>query len=215
MDDEREYIFPFKIKLPKVSTPIKITYTDEELQRLLKKPKIKNVKFTEYRNWVIVNYCLSSGNRLRTVCNILTDDVDIKNCCILLRAMKNGEQQILPLSQTICTILEEYISIRNSMFDGDYLFCTSRGQKIGARGMQSAIANFNKMRGVNKTSLHLFRHRFAKDWAAHGGSVFKLQKLLNHKSLEMSRRYCNLYSNDLRDDYNKYNSLELQSKKKH
>lgn len=55
---ELGYIESFKIQLPKVEQTIKKGYTDQELERLLKKPDIKKCSFAEYRNWVIENYLL-------------------------------------------------------------------------------------------------------------------------------------------------------------
>src|SRR5258706_183254 len=46
-------------------------------------------------------------------------------------------------------------------------------------------------------TLHAFRHTFAVNYLRRGGSTFHLQKSLGHTSLEMSRRYANLTTEDL------------------
>jgi len=56
----------FDIKMLKCEKDLIETYTEAELERLLKKPK-KNCSFAEYRTWVMICYLLGTGNRLHTV----------------------------------------------------------------------------------------------------------------------------------------------------
>ena len=51
---EKGYVKPFKIHLIRAEKKLKETYTDDELEKLLKKPDLKKESFTVYRNWVIV-----------------------------------------------------------------------------------------------------------------------------------------------------------------
>jgi len=71
--------------------------------------------------------------------------------------------------------------------------------------LQKEIARYNRKRGVEKTSLHMFRHTFAKKWILNGGDIFRLQKLLGHSSLEMVRKYVNMFADDLRKDFDSFN----------
>ncbi len=56
-------------------------------------------------------------------------------------------------------------------------------------------------------SPHTFRHTFAVSYLRKGGSVFHLQKILGHSTLEMTRRYCNLMTEDLQAVHSKLSLL--------
>lgn len=148
------------------------------------------------------------GNRLNTIINIKTNDVNIEKKVIYLRALKSGETQELPISDLLVTILKHYILYRKNL-SGDYLFCNFKGEKFSSRGLQTAISTYNRSRDVQKTSLHLYRHKFAQLFCKANGNVFKLQILLNHKTLEMTKHYVRLYATDLREDVNNSNPLEI------
>lgn len=47
---------------------------------------------------------------------------------------------------------------------------------MSSKGMESAIANYNRKRGVLKTSVHLFRYAFATKWALAGRRKRKTSK---------------------------------------
>jgi len=59
-----------------------------------------------------------------------------------------------------------------------------------------------------KTSIHLFRHTYAKKFIQAGGNILQLQKLLGHSNLEIVKEYVNLFSDDLKLNYDKFNPLE-------
>lgn len=171
------YIESFKIKLPKKEKKLKETYTDQELERLLIKPDLKKCNFSEYRSWVLTNFLLGTGQRLSTVSHIKIEDIDFENAIISLLRTKNRVQLVIPLSNTLSIVLKEYLRYRQGEPD-DYLFCNQYGGKMTKSGMESAVRRYNLSRGVKRTSLHAYRHTFAKTWVMEGGDIFRLQKLL-------------------------------------
>lgn len=171
------FIEPFQIKLPKKEKKLKETYTDQELERLLKKPDLKKCNFSEYRGWVLTNFLLGTGQRLSTVSHIKIEDIDFENAIISLFRTKNRVQLVIPLSNTLSIVLKEYLRYRQGEPE-DYLFCNQYGGKMTKSGMESAVRRYNLSRGVKKTSIHAYRHTFAKTWVMEGGDIFRLQKLL-------------------------------------
>lgn len=202
---EREYIEELSIKLLKDDAELKEPYTEAELRKLLARPKSN--RWTEYRSWAMINYLVATGNRARTIVNIKISDINFDENTIHLRAMKNRHQQIIPLSPALKEVLEEYLSAWKWKLD-DYLFPTYTGEQISVRSFQQAIRKYNIARGVSKTSIHLFRHTFAKNFILAGGGLVQLQMLMGHSTLDMTRHYVNLYGTDLNKDFERLNPLD-------
>lgn len=209
---EYQYIVPnFKIKLIKAEKKVKETYTDVELEILLKKPNMDNCSFSEYKTWVFENYLIATGNRISTALEVKIEDVNFSDGIIVLKRTKNRKQQIIPLSATLARVLKEYLMIRGGNPE-DYLFCTDYGTQAKPRTYQDLVQRYNKNRGVEKTSCHLFRHTFAKHWILAGGDIFRLQKILGHSDLTVTREYVNMFGQDLQMDFEKFNPLDRMKK---
>ena len=204
---EEGYTPKFNIEMPKKEKTIKPTYTDRELEKLLAKPNLKKCSFTDYRNWVMVNYLLGTGNRLRTMINIKIGDIDFDNNLIYMLKTKNKRQQIIPLSQHLKPILQEYLGYRKGNSE-DYLFCSMHGTQMTRSGAEGIISKYNRRRGVTNTSIHMYRHTFAKKWILNGGDPFTLKDVLGHSTMDMVNQYVNIYGKDLEKVFNTYNPLD-------
>lgn len=192
---------------------VKETYTDEELERLLKKPD-KNCDFCEYRGWVIVSFLMNSGCRAATVRNIQNRDVDLRARQITLRHTKNGKIQVIPLCSQMVSILLDYMEIRGGE-STDYLFCSQYGEMLSENALRLAIAKYNRGRGVQKTSIHLFRHTFARKYLVDcGGNAFTLQRLMGHSTLKMTKHYCAIFDADIAKSFDTFSPLAHITKEK-
>lgn len=205
--NERGYGKAINIKMLKACKPVKEVYTDAELRLLLVKPNMKTAEFDDYRNWVVINTILACGMRLSSLINIRVKDVNLDEDEIILRHTKNRIQQIIPIATPLKNILIEYLRYRKPKSDEDYLFCTWHGGQLTTDGLINAIRRYNLRHGVHKTSIHLFRHTFAKMWILNGGDILRLQKILGHRTLDMVREYVELFGADLKRDYDKFNPL--------
>lgn len=201
----------FKVKMIKEKKKVKETYTKKELELLLEKPDLENCGFAEYRTWVTINWLLATGNRARTLRNIKIKDLRLDEGMVRLREVKNRTEQIIPVPKHLVEIIIEYLDYREGE-PGDYLFCTIYGNKICSSTLTSCIRRYNKRRGVEKTSTHLFRHTFAKLWIKNGGDIFRLQKMLGHKSIDMVNEYVNMFGRDLKENFEKFNPLNQFAK---
>ena len=152
-----ENITNVNIKIYKTEETVKDTYTDAELRRLLKKPDMRKCSFAEYRTWVMINLLLNSGMRAATLRNILIKDLLLDRRIIVYRHNKNKTIQTCPLCSEMIVILKEYLKVRRGS-ENDYLFPCEGDTGFTENGLRLAIVRYNKRRGVQKTSIHLFRH---------------------------------------------------------
>lgn len=186
---------------------IKETYTDEELTALLQKPNMKKCSFAEYRSWVIVNLLVNCGCRAATIRYIEIRDVDLASHIIYARHTKNGKSLVIPLCTQMVGVLREYMRIRGGDAE-DYLFCSEHGAQLTENALRCSIADYNRRRGVQKTSIHLFRHTFARKYLVDcGGNAFTLQKLLGHSTLDMTKHYCAIFDADIAKNFDSYSPL--------
>lgn len=206
--EEQGYIDGFKCSIKEVDPPIKQVYTEKELQRLLVKPDIRD--FDEFRNFTIISLLLATGARTNTLLNIRIEDVDLDEGYIHFNTTKAHKIARIPLEKKAKLALSEYIAYWRTGGDiepTDYLFCNVYGEQLSRSGLSKAIAVYNKRRGVEKTSIHLFRHTYAKNWITSGGDLISLARVLTHSELEMVKRYSNLYGYDVKNEVEEHSAL--------
>ena len=208
MDESRQYIPHFKIKLIKVQEEMPKDYTVEEVKALLKKPERK-AKFTEWRTWAICCFVVGTGARLGTLVEIRMRDIDLKNGKVFYQHTKNKKLQTANISPQLVKSLNDYINLwRYNAEEDDYLFCNVSGEQLSKASLAQGYRQYTTNRGVSKTNIHGLRHTFAREWFLNGGDVVQLSKILGHSTLAMSEHYMNIYADTARDRFVQYNPLE-------
>jgi integrase/recombinase XerD len=210
---EKNYIdVKYKIDLLKCQEEPLKTFTDEEQKALIAVPKRKN-DFVECRTYTVVNFVLDSGSRLSTIVNIRMQDVNLPNREIVLAHTKNKKAHVLPMSKAFANVLSQYIrEWRSKAKQTDYLFCNVGGEKLEPNALKNSFRRYCKRRGVEKTSIHGLRHSFATEYIKNNGSTFALQKILGHSTLEMTKKYVSLATDDIKNDYDTFSPLANHKK---
>ncbi len=203
---EQDYMERFKVELPKVDTKPIEPYTEEDIEKLVTKPN-KKCSFTQYRNWCITCFILSTGLRLSSVTNVKIKDIDLYQSLIYVQHTKNRKPLIIPLNKEINKILKDWLKVRQHTSKEEYLFCNVFGKQLTKTAITQALNLYNKERGVDTTGIHRLRHTFAKQWVLGGNSVVALQKILGHSSLAITQHYVNIMLTDLEEDVNNNNIL--------
>lgn len=208
------YIEEFKTQRIKIDNHPIETYSDEELQILLKKPNLKECDFLEYEAWVVSNFLFTTGLRQRSVENLKIKDIDFDNNLVNVNVTKNHKALIIPLNSSMALILKEFLKYRKHKSIEDYLFCNSFGEQLKKPTAYRLLYYYNKRRGVEKTGWHRYRHTFSKNWIMSGGSIVVLSRLLGHSNLGITQNYINLLVSDLAKEVEEIDLLSKFAEKK-
>ena len=201
-----------RISLFKGEEAIPKTYSQAEMERLLKRPK-NGSNVGDFRAWAIINLLVNNGLRAGTVREIQIRDVRLQEGVIMLRHTKRRKTQAVPLCPELEAVLREWMRIRGGRED-DWLFPDVTGAQMTANCLRNAIRRYNLSRGVRNTSIHAFRHTFARTYIVDcKGNALKLQRLLGHETLDMTKKYVRLYDQDLIDDFRTVSPLHEVKKK--
>lgn len=180
------YSEDFHIKLPKYQSTVKICYTDEEMSTLLAKPTACTE--VEYQTWVFINLICATGLRLSSALNLKVSDFVPKTRELYIQKTKNKQGYVVYLNDNMIKILNEYIR-QFELYEEDYLFCTAEKTRLAKRTIQDNVATYNRAHGVEKTSIHLFRHTFAKNYYNQTKDIYSLSKILAHSNVAITENY--------------------------
>jgi len=180
-----------QLKEPRLVLP---AFTDVQVKQLIAwKPK----RAYEQRLHLLSLFLLDTGCRISEALNLRVSEIDFDNLLVVLDG-KGRRQRRVPFC----------FELRKAMFR----FCKTLDRKpdslLFASRMETKWSRRNALRDVKllcrklgfeppARTLHSFRHTFARNYLRRGGSVFHLQKVLGHSTLEMSRRYADLMTEDL------------------
>lgn len=216
---EQGWVKEFGIKVKDIKPEIKDTFTQGDLDRLGKKPKLRADNFVEYRTWVMIQYLSSTGNRIGSVLALDVRDIDFEQGTIRINITKNNEPKLMPLIYDVRKVLNEYIHRCRTNENGDILyneplFCTANGERLTYEGARDAFKDFFEARGVLWEGFHKFRHSYAANWIRDGGNPFMLKEQLGHSSLAMTNRYANIYGMATKKEAEEHSLTKKFPKKK-
>jgi integrase len=126
---------------------------------------------------------------------------------------KSGDVRYVPVVDALLPLLREW-RLRNpgrlvfSNRDGEMLRESGRlYQEVFHRILDAAeFPKEEKSNGHVRRyiTFHGLRHSFASHWVMNGGDIFKLQKVLGHKSIQMTMRYAHLAPHAFTEDWGRF-----------
>ncbi|WP_226536406.1 tyrosine-type recombinase/integrase [Fictibacillus halophilus] len=195
-----------EIKLLKDRRRIIETFDKEQLRALFKTCNLRT--FIGLRDYTIMLLLLETGVRANELIGIKTEDIMWSQKVIRITNAKGGYERFVPVQNIMIDQLKKYLKVRGSI-DTDYLFITQDDSPLSKKQMQDRIRLYGqeaKIKNV-RCSPHTFRHTFAKMSVLGGCNAFILQSILGHSSIEQSRVYVNLFSNEVQENHSKFSPL--------
>lgn len=132
-----------------------------------------------------------TGMRRGEVRNLRWADVDYERGFLLLRDPKGGKDQRIPMSGAARKLLKKHPEVK----DNPYVFAGEEGGPRSIRNIADSSRAIRDAAGLPKDFRpnHGLRHTFASHLASSGEvDLYVLQRLLTHKSPQMTQRYAHL-----------------------
>ncbi len=160
------------------------------------------------RNYALVQLMVQAGLRVGETAKLCTVDVIIQSRSGIVRVQegKGQKQREIPLNATARRALKAYLETRGRLQKNDPLFCSSRGDSISVRSIQSVISSLARRAKIKRleVSPHSFRHTFALGYLKQNpGKLVELASLLGHESLDTTSIYTRPSVEDLAEDLEK------------
>ncbi|KPL77576.1 tyrosine-type recombinase/integrase [Bellilinea caldifistulae] len=146
----------------------------------------------------IVLLIVDSGSRRQEVCNLKIGDVQIENGMIRVVLSKGNKDRIVFIGQATINAILDYLPDFNYRDKESPLFKTKNGKPFNGDRMQKMFLRLSKQSGI-KVTPHMLRRSFATLSLKFGMDMVSLQMLMGHASIETTRRYIQLLSDDLQN----------------
>jgi len=145
----------------------------------------------------IVTFAIHTGLRMGEILALTWQGVDLSRRTLTVLKSKNGERRTIPLNRTVMDLLTHRSRVRPPSVE--YVFWSEAGTQVDGPNLRRAFRSATKKAQIEDLHFHDLRHTFATRIVQVGVDLYKVQRLLGHKSPQMTQRYAHHYPESLRD----------------
>ena len=190
-------------KLQSLKTPKKLPvfFKTSELENALDTTKNTKNDFAEIRNNIILEILYQTGIRRAELIGL--KDSDFNFFSLTLRILgKGNKERIIPISKNLKEKAEEYINLKNQIFDSPYFILTDTGEQSYPNLIYRIVKNsMSEVSSLNKRSPHVIRHSFASGLLNNGAEISAVKELLGHANLAATQIYTHTSYEQLKKTY--------------
>lgn len=145
----------------------------------------------------LVTFALHTGMRMGEILELSWRGVDFTRRTVTVLRSKNGERRTLPVNETVLTMLRQKNKVRS--VKTDLVFCSQAFTPMEGGHLRRSFRLALRKAEITDFHFHDLRHTFATRLVQAGIDIYKVQRLLGHKSPIMTQRYAHHYPESLRD----------------
>jgi len=170
---------------------------EKDVAALLRTPNQKT--YCGLRDYALMLLSLDCGIRPGEALQLLPDDFHPEKEELAVRAevAKTRTPRTLPLSGPTLEVIQRILKVRPWDWREAPIFCTETGEPWNVTSWSRRVKAYGKKCGLDITAYAL-RHTAALLMLRHGMDAFSLQRIMGHSTMDMTRHYINLTSEDTR-----------------
>lgn len=172
-------------EVPEVPVPV---ISHEDMRLMLKTCDGK--EFADRRDAAMIRLFLDGGVRLSELAGINVDDVDLRGQTVRVLG-KGRRERVVPFGVKVAQSIDRYtrLRVRHTYADHPALWLGAKGKAgLTPNGVYQMVRRRARAVGL-EIHPHQFRHTFAHQWLAEGGTEGDLMMLTGWRSRSMLDRY--------------------------
>lgn len=191
---------------------------DKNLAILIEPIKVKQkervflnkIEFNQLKNNInhdiiktVIETIYYTGLRISEAINLKLEDVNLNERSIYVISGKGNKDRVIPISNKLNDLLENYINNIRPDVDTDNFFCTKKTGKLSPQYVNRELHITTDKLGWRKVvTAHIIRHSFASNLISNKASLSCVQKLLGHSDLRVTSKYIHQDIRELEDTVN-------------
>jgi len=165
-----------------------------------------------------------TGMRAGELAGLRREDIDLERRLITVQRSfdgptKSGDVRYVPILDPLLPVLREWLLLcagpvvfpneaGNMHSPSAYIFQEILHRVLDAAGFPKVKIGGQELRYIR---FHDLRHTFASHWMMNSGDLFKLQRILGHKSVTMTQRYAHLAPEAFASDHGRLGGRDVLS----
>ena len=181
------YILPSVMNLGEVKKILHVMYNDLGSNSNQEKYTYK----AQTRNIAIVEILFSTGMRVSEICNLKSENINLKTGTIKIFG-KGSKERIIQICQTeTLSIVRAYFQLHKNRIKSNAPFFINRlGFPLSTQSVRLMIKSYVKKAGLTKhITPHTFRHTFATLLLEEDVDIKYIQNMLGHSSIATTQIY--------------------------